>query len=174
MTKNEIVQLLYAACDRYGIDRAIGYWMIYHESRFNPQAKNPGSTATGLGQFIAATWAAYGRGSIYDPATHVDAYGRLMRDLLRQFGGDYSKAIAAYSQGAGSVSRGNAYSAQSREMIAFVLGLKAMFGAPATYFEPTQAQVDAARAGNFSSSGTVNGSVLVFLLVALIAVRLLR
>lgn len=41
---------------QYGIDRATLADLVWCESRFDPEARNPRSTATGLAQFLDGTW----------------------------------------------------------------------------------------------------------------------
>ena len=103
-TQSQIIQKVAQYAAQYGIDPDVGTEQIRTESGFNPRAYNAGTGASGLGQFIPGTWAQYGRGGDpFDVDANLDAWGRLMRDLLSQFGGDYAKALIAYHSGPGAV-----------------------------------------------------------------------
>jgi hypothetical protein len=78
------------------------------ESGFNPKATSP-TGAQGIAQFEPGTWKSYGHGSAYDPNNALPAYIGLMKDLLKQFGGDVSKALAAYNAGPGNIAAGAGY-----------------------------------------------------------------
>lgn len=103
-TREQIIQRVTDYAAMYGIDQAIGLEQIRTESGFNPRAYNSGTGASGLGQFIPGTWKQYGNGQDpFDVDANLDAWGRYLRDLLNQFGQDYSKALIAYFAGPGSV-----------------------------------------------------------------------
>jgi len=53
------------------VDEALA--VIQCESRFNPAAKNPHSTASGLFQFLRSTWDQWGEGSVFDAGQNVKA-----------------------------------------------------------------------------------------------------
>jgi soluble lytic murein transglycosylase-like protein len=42
-----------------------------------------------------------------DPAQNLDGGARYLKQMLDQFGGDYGKALAAYNEGPGALSRSN-------------------------------------------------------------------
>lgn len=77
------------------------------ESSFNPNAKNPNSSAGGLFQFIDGTARQYGLADRYDPVQATDAAARLARDnaaiLKRTLGRDPTagELYLAHQQGAG-------------------------------------------------------------------------
>lgn len=102
-TRDQIIQRVIDYAAMYGIDQAIGLEQIRTESGFNPRAYNAGTGASGLGQFIPGTWKQYGHGDPFDVDANLDAWGRYLRDLLNQFGQDYSKALIAYFAGPDSV-----------------------------------------------------------------------
>jgi len=58
--------------------------MIATESSFNPSAKNPNSSATGLGQFVTGTWKIYGQGDPRDPNASALATAKYMKDIQSQ------------------------------------------------------------------------------------------
>lgn len=103
MTRAEIIQRVRFYAQKYGIDPTVGVEQIRTESGFDPNAQSDVG-AKGLGQFMPDTWASYGKGrNVYDVEANLDAWGRLMRDLLKQFGGDYARALIAYHSGPGAV-----------------------------------------------------------------------
>lgn len=82
------------------------------ESRFDPNAVNGGSRATGLFQFIPSTWKSYGQGqSASDPAANADAAMRFTvanRDQLRRSLGrepTEGELYLAHQQGAGGAAK---------------------------------------------------------------------
>lgn len=59
-----------------GPEFAAAYRQIDFESGWNPLAQNPTSTAFGLGQFLASTWAGVGLRKTSDPALQLLGYAR--------------------------------------------------------------------------------------------------
>lgn len=73
--------LIASAAQQYGVDPNALVRVAQIESGLDPNAKNPKSSAGGLGQFINSTWAQYGGGaSKFDPNANADALARLARD----------------------------------------------------------------------------------------------
>jgi len=99
-----LIDYLYQMADKYGIDRDVAYRQIFRESGFDPNAVS-GKGAVGIAQFMPDTAADYGLTDRTDPYASLDAWGRYMRDLLRMFDGDYSKALAGYNWGQGRVAK---------------------------------------------------------------------
>ncbi len=75
--------------------------LINQESGFNPNAVSSAG-AVGIAQFTPQTAAAYGIDP-RDPEQSLRGAARHLTDLLRTFGGDVPKAVAAYNAGAGNV-----------------------------------------------------------------------
>jgi hypothetical protein len=51
-------------------------WIVNHEdATWDPLAKNPTSTAFGIGQFLDTTWASVGLTKQLDPLAQIDAMG---------------------------------------------------------------------------------------------------
>lgn len=51
-------------------------WLANHENdTWDPRRKNPGSTATGIGQFLDSTWASVGAVKTFDAHTQIDLMG---------------------------------------------------------------------------------------------------
>jgi len=68
------------AAAAYGVDPEALLTIAWIESRGNPNAKNPNSSAGGLFQFIDSTARGYGLQNKFDPAQSADAAARLTRD----------------------------------------------------------------------------------------------
>jgi LAS superfamily LD-carboxypeptidase LdcB len=91
--------------------RAASHWnvsagllaaQLMAESNFNPFAVSPAG-AQGIAQFMPGTAALYGLEDPFDAPAAIDAQGHLMSDLLAEFGGSVSLALAAYNAGPGPV-----------------------------------------------------------------------
>lgn len=85
---SDIHGVITSAATRYGVSQNYALRVAHIESRFDPNAVNGGSKATGLFQFIPSTWQSYGGGqSARDPAANADAAMRFTvanRDQLRR------------------------------------------------------------------------------------------
>ena len=87
------------AAARAGIDPDLFVRQIQQESGFNPSARSPAG-ATGVAQIVPR----YHPGvDPTDPYASLDYAANLMRTHLNTYGGDYSKALAAYNGGGGAV-----------------------------------------------------------------------
>lgn len=95
------------AASRYGQDADTLKKIAMLESRGNPAAKNPSSSAGGLFQFIDGTANDYGLADRFDPGQASDAAARLLRDnrerLVRNLGREPTpgELYLAHQQGAG-------------------------------------------------------------------------
>lgn len=96
--------LIAAAAQRYGIDPALLKGLIRAESNFDPNASS-GAGAAGLVQLMPGTAASLGVTDRLDPAQSIDGGARYLRQQLDAFGGDVTKALAAYNAGPGAVRR---------------------------------------------------------------------
>lgn len=77
---------------------------VAQESGFNINAKNPTSGAFGLTQFIPSTAKAYGAKE-GNAKSQINAQARYMKGLLKQFNGDWAKALAAYNTGPDNIKK---------------------------------------------------------------------
>jgi hypothetical protein len=74
------------------------------ESGFDPHAVSP-KGAQGLMQLMPATARQYGVSDPFDPMANLRAGALHLRNLLDEFGGDVTLALAAYNAGSGAVRR---------------------------------------------------------------------
>lgn len=84
-----------------GIDPNVFVKQIQQESGFNPNAISPAG-AIGIAQFMPRTAASMGINP-YDPVSSLRAAAQLDASNIQKYGGDYSKALAAYNAGGGAV-----------------------------------------------------------------------
>ena len=93
-----------AAAARHGIDPKLLTGLIRAESNFDPSATSPAG-AQGLTQLMPATAASLGVTNSLDPAQAIEGGAKYLRQQLDRFGGDATKALAAYNAGPGAVER---------------------------------------------------------------------
>jgi soluble lytic murein transglycosylase-like protein len=96
-----------AEAAKKGLNANILLAQIQQESGGNPNAVGPQTrfgTAKGLTQFIDATAADYGV-DVKDPNSAIKGQAAMMGDMLKKYGGDYSKALAAYNWGPGNLDK---------------------------------------------------------------------
>jgi hypothetical protein len=86
------------AAARWNVSAGLLAAQLLAESNFNPYAVS-GAGAQGIAQFMPGTAASYGLRDAFDAPAAIDAQAHLMSDLLRQFGGSVSLALAAYNAG---------------------------------------------------------------------------
>ena len=96
--------LIDAAAQRNGLDPAVLHGLIQQESAFNPSAQSSAG-ASGLTQLMPATATSMGVANPLDPAESIEGGARYLSQLMRQFGGNTSDALAAYNAGPGAVSQ---------------------------------------------------------------------
>ena len=66
--------------------------LVYLESKWDPEAQNPYSTAYGIGQFLDQTWETVGYEKTDDPYTQIDA----MIDYVKKRYGSFEVALTAW------------------------------------------------------------------------------
>lgn len=102
-TPAEYAALFKTAGEKHGVDPQILAAIAKKESGFDPSARNAGSGASGMMQFMPGT--ARGLGiDPFDPAQAVDGAARLYKDYHAQFG-SIPHALAAYNWGPGNLQR---------------------------------------------------------------------
>jgi soluble lytic murein transglycosylase-like protein len=87
-----------------GVDPTLVKAVALVESGFNPKARSS-KGAQGLMQLMPATAAQYGVSNIHDPYQNLNAGAKHLRQLLDQYDGNVTLALAAYNAGAGAVQR---------------------------------------------------------------------
>jgi soluble lytic murein transglycosylase-like protein len=109
---------------RWNVSAGLLAAQLMAESNFNPFAVSPAG-AQGIAQFMPGTAALYGLGDPFDAPAAIDAQGHLMSDLLRQFDGSVSLALAAYNAGPGAVAACGCVPAipETQAYVARILGL---------------------------------------------------
>ena len=96
--------LIRAAAAKYDVDPSLVRAVVKNESGFDANATSPAG-AQGLMQLMPATAAGLGVTNAYDPVQSIDAGTRYLRRQLDRFGGDATKAVAAYNAGPTAVAR---------------------------------------------------------------------
>ncbi len=94
--------LIQQAATRNGVEPALLRGLIEQESGFDPSAHSSAG-ALGLTQLMPSTAASLGVTEPLNPTQSIDGGARLLGELLRQFHGNVSDALAAYNAGAGAV-----------------------------------------------------------------------
>lgn len=94
--------LIQQAAERNGVEPALLKGLIEQESGFDPSARSSAG-AMGLTQLMPSTAASLGVTEPLNPAQSIEGGAKLLGELLRQFGGNVSYALAAYNAGAGAV-----------------------------------------------------------------------
>jgi soluble lytic murein transglycosylase-like protein len=94
----EIESLIGEAARREAVDADLLRGIMKQESGFRPCAISP-KGAMGLMQLMPATAQQFGIGNPFDASSNVEAGAKLLKQLLVRYGGDVSKALAAYNAG---------------------------------------------------------------------------
>ncbi len=93
-----------AAATANGVDPALLAGLVKQESGFNPNAGS-GAGARGLTQLMPSTAAGLGVSNVLDPVQSLNGGAKYLKQQLDTFGGDVTKALAAYNAGPGAVQR---------------------------------------------------------------------
>lgn len=115
----QVQSLIIHASQQQGIPPAIALAVASHESRFDPNAQNPGSSAAGVMQLMKVTQQDMGVTNPYDATQNVDAGVTLLAKYYAQYG-NWDQALQAYSDGPGTVAKGLPPSTQTRGLIDYV------------------------------------------------------
>jgi soluble lytic murein transglycosylase-like protein len=121
-----------AAATKYGIDPALLKGLIRQESNFDAAARSAAG-AQGLTQLMPGTASALGVDPS-DPVQAIDGGAKYLKQQLDRFGGDPTKALAAYNAGPGAVAKygGVPPYAETQSYVQKVLGYAAEYEGTAT------------------------------------------
>jgi hypothetical protein len=129
------------AAKRYGLDPALLKGVIKQESGFDPSAQSSAG-ARGLMQLMPSTAKGLGVSDPTNPAQSINGGARYLSQMIRLFGGDVQKGLAAYNAGPGNVKKygGVPPFEETQNYVRRVMGYAAEFRGGA---EPGTAPVDA-------------------------------
>ena len=94
--------LIEQAAARNGVEPALLHGLIEQESGFDAGAVSSAG-ASGLTQLMPSTASSLGVADPLDPVESIEGGARLLGELMRQFAGNASDALAAYNAGPGAV-----------------------------------------------------------------------
>lgn len=103
VANGELQQFAMNEAMKLGIDPRIAMNLFKAESNWNPSAVSP-KGAIGVGQLMPGTARELGVDPT-DPRQNIMGSLRYLRQQLDAFGGDYTKALAAYNAGPGAVQK---------------------------------------------------------------------
>lgn len=123
---SDMLSLLTSAANQYGVSPELAIAVAQQESGGNPNAVSSAG-AQGVMQLMPSTASSLGVTDPFDPAQNIDAGVKYLSQLLSQFGGDTSLALAAYNWGPGNVSA-NGYSNWPAETENYVNSIMSQIG----------------------------------------------
>ena len=102
--EGDLQSLARAVAARHGLDPDLVLAVIAVESRFEPRAVSP-KGARGLMQLMPGSARELGVADVFDAEANLEGGSRYLQALLRRYGGDLRRALAAYNAGPGAVAR---------------------------------------------------------------------
>ncbi|HEY2482271.1 MAG TPA: lytic transglycosylase domain-containing protein [Caulobacteraceae bacterium] len=99
----ETAQAIHAAAERHQVDERLVTAVAWQESHFNPHAVSR-KGARGAMQLMPETARRLGVDAD-DLEGNIDGGAQYLSSMMRRFGGDQAKALAAYNAGPGAVER---------------------------------------------------------------------
>lgn len=131
-----------AAASKYGVDADLVKSVIKAESNGNPEAVSPVG-AQGLMQLMPNTAKWMGVKDSFDPAQNIEGGTKYLGYLLKKYGGDESKALAAWNFGEGNIAKGKPLPKETRDFVAKVQSGKgeAITGEKQTTVRPSEHEI---------------------------------
>lgn len=120
---SEYDSLIEAAAQRNGVEPAVLHGLIQQESGFDANAQSSAG-ATGLTQLMPGTAASMGVANPLNPTESIEGGARYLGQLMKQFAGNTTEALAAYNAGPGAVQQygGVPPYAETQSYVSKVLG----------------------------------------------------
>lgn len=103
-TRQQLEEIARQKAREHGVREDVFLRLVNAESGWNPKARS-GAGAMGLVQLMPGTAKGLGVSNPYDPIQSLTGGAKYLGQQLKSFGGDYSKALAAYNAGPGNVQR---------------------------------------------------------------------
>ena len=94
--------MILAAANQYGVPPQVALGVASHESRFQPTAQAPNSSAAGIYQLISATQNTLGVSNPYDAQQNINAGVGLLAHYYQVYG-NWNDALQAFSDGPATV-----------------------------------------------------------------------
>ena len=128
--RHEYSDIIMRASVDHGVPVALIRAVIHTESAFNPRAISP-KGAQGLMQLMPAIAKHLGVGNPFSPAENIRGGVKHLAFLLKRYGGDRRRALAAYNAGEDAVERyqGIPPFAETKEYVRRVLELERRYAA---------------------------------------------
>lgn len=95
---SDIKKMLYLSAKKYGVDPKLAVAVATAESNLSPDAVSSAG-AVGVMQLMPSTAQSLGVRNIKDPRENIDGGVQYLGQLLNEFNGDVTEAVAAYNAG---------------------------------------------------------------------------
>lgn len=119
-----------AAARKYGVDVDLIRRVIEAESNWDPRATSRAG-AQGLMQLMPKTAGSLGVRDPFDPEQNINAGANYLSQMMKRFGGDRRKALAAYNFGPTAVAAGRPWPPETQNYVNKVIG-------PGEYVQPPE------------------------------------
>lgn len=116
MAVADLDRLITSASARHGVPENLVRGVIQQESGGDPYAVSK-KGARGLMQLLPSTASDMGVQDEFDPAQNIEGGTKYLGQLLKRYGGDQTKALAAYNFGMGNVDKGRPFPEETRTYV---------------------------------------------------------